>query len=179
MHSLNPDALRLTGKRNWFNQRSLHGPRWCIWPTDVLCTSCVCCLFEISWQYLNIKFQKNPIQYFCVWKIISGDWFHIPILAWELHILKPLSQLIPLIWPTENSGVMYAPHWVCLWYWIWTAEQSQGQGRAFPSSLSCSWFSVSLPVPLCWSLDNKDTEDLACDNYFSLVTKVHMKQSHD
>lgn len=118
-----------------------------------------CYIIWICWKYLKIRrFKKNLIHNFGMIPIPSS-WMG----SWRS---KPLSQLVPLIWPIKGSRIVRAPWWVCLWYWIWTAKHSQGQKQATLSYLSCSWLSVTLLLSLCWSPDSNDTDVLAYGNCF-------------
>lgn len=123
-----------------------------------------------TWQYLKIRrFQKTLIYDFCVWKFLMisspnscmGSWHSKPpshVTTWALLCL-PLAVCVCVI----GFGLL-----------------STARDRVKPFHL-IYWAhdSVSACPCLCWSPDSNDTDDLVCGNYFSLVAKVHVKQSYD
>ena len=115
------------------------------------------------------RFQKTLIPSFCVWKILMisslnscmGSWHSEPashVTTWVLLCL-PLAVCVCVI----RFGLL-----------------STARDRVKPFRL-IYWAhdSVSACPCLCWSPDSNDTDDLVCGNYFSLISKVHVKQSYD
>lgn len=126
-------------------------------------------------HFINSLF--NP-SYKIFGNTISICWLCDLIPSWDPSIMSVHSNALLSL---ESRALEHCPchagHAYITGFWLLSVarESIQPVHLTYPAHGSLS----ACPLPCCWHPDRNDTNASACYNYFSLATKVHMKQRQD